>query len=201
MRAMRKLIFLPGALGAAEFWHPVGELLPAEWEKVYLTWPGLGAQDPDPAVRGFDDLVRLVENELTEPSTLIAQSMGGVVAIRAALRHPGKVHQLVLVATSGGVDVARLGASDWRANYRAAHPAGARWITDDVPDHTDELSAVTAPALLLWGDSDPISPVAVGEHLASLLPSATLHVLAGGTHSLALDLPDEVAAQIRAYVL
>jgi surfactin synthase thioesterase subunit len=74
MRAMRKLIFLPGALGAAEFWHPVGELLPAEWEKVYLTWPGLGAQDPDPAVRGFDDLVRLVENELTEPSTLIAQS-------------------------------------------------------------------------------------------------------------------------------
>jgi pimeloyl-ACP methyl ester carboxylesterase len=201
MRAMRKLIFLPGALGAAAFWNPVGELLPAKWEKVYLAWPGLGAQDSDPAVQGFDDLVRLVENELTEPSTLVAQSMGGVVAIRAALRHPGKVQRLVLVATSGGVDVARLDASDWRANYRAEHPAAARWITDDVPDHTDELSAVTAPALLLWGDSDPISPVAVGEHLASLLPNATLHVLAGGTHSLALDLPDEVAARIRAYVL
>jgi pimeloyl-ACP methyl ester carboxylesterase len=198
---MRKLIFLPGALGAAAFWHPVGQLLPAEWEKVYLTWPGLGAQDSDPDVQGFDDLVRLVENELTEPSTLVAQSMGGVVAIRTALRHPDEVQRLVLVATSGGVDVARLGGSDWRADYRAEHPAAARWITDDVSDHTDELSAMAPPALLLWGDSDPISPVAVGEHLASLLPNATLHVLAGGTHSLALDLPDEVAARIRAYVL
>jgi pimeloyl-ACP methyl ester carboxylesterase len=55
--------------------------------------------------------------------------------------------------------------------------------------------------LLLWGDSDPISPVAVGEHLASLFPSSSLHVLAGGTHSLALDLPDEVAARITAHVL
>jgi pimeloyl-ACP methyl ester carboxylesterase len=201
MRAMRKLIFLPGALGAAAFWHPVGELLPPEWEKAYLAWPGLGTQDPDPAVRGFDDLVQLVEEELTEPSTLVAQSMGGVVAIRTALKHPDKVQRLVLVATSGGVDVAGLGGSDWRADYRAEHPAAARWITDDVPDHSEELSTVTAPALLLWGDSDLISPVAVGEHLASLLPSCSLHVLAGGTHSLALDLPDEVAARIRVHVL
>jgi pimeloyl-ACP methyl ester carboxylesterase len=188
-------------VGAAAFWYPVGELLPAEWEKVYLAWPGLGGQDVDPGVQGFDDLVRLVEEELTEPSTLVAQSMGGVVAIRTALRHPGKVQRLVLVATSGGVDVAGLGGSDWRADYRAEHPAAARWITDDVPDHTDELRTLTAPTLLLWGDSDPISPVAVGEHLASLFPSSSLHVLAGGTHSLALDLPDEVAARITAHVL
>jgi hypothetical protein len=67
MRVMRKLIFLPGALGAAAFWHPVGARLPAEWQKVYLAWPGLGAQRPDPDVRGFDDLVRRVEAELTEP--------------------------------------------------------------------------------------------------------------------------------------
>jgi pimeloyl-ACP methyl ester carboxylesterase len=200
MRAMRKLIFLPGAVGAAAFWHPVGELLPAEWEKVYLAWPGLGAQDVDPGVQGLDDLVRLVGEELTEPSTLVAQSIGGVVAIRTALRHPDEVQRLVLVATSGGVDVAGLGGSDWRANYRAEHPAAARWVTDDLPDHTDELSTVTAPALLLWGDRDPISPVAVGEHLASLLPSATLHVLAGGTHSLAVDLPEAVAARIEAHV-
>jgi pimeloyl-ACP methyl ester carboxylesterase len=200
MRVMRKLIFLPGALGAAAFWHPVGARLPAEWQKVYLAWPGLGAQRPDPDVRGFDDLVRRVEAELTEPSVLVAQSMGGVVAIRAALRHPDKVQRLVLVATSGGVDVAGLGGADWRAGYRAEHPAAARWITDDRPDHTADLSTVTAPSLLLWGDRDPISPVAVGEHLASLLPNATLRVLAGGTHGLAVELPDDVAAHIGAYL-
>jgi pimeloyl-ACP methyl ester carboxylesterase len=57
----------------------------------------------------FDDLVRLVEAELTEPSTLVAQSMGGIVAVRVALRQPTQVRRLVLVATSGGVDVERLG--------------------------------------------------------------------------------------------
>lgn len=193
---MRRLIFLPGALGAAEFWHPVGNLLPAEWTKVYLSWPGLGEQPPDPAVRGFDDLVRLVEGELTDSSTIVAQSMGGVVAVRAALRHPDTVERLVLVATSGGVDVDRCGGADWRVNYEAHHPAAAAWITVDRPDHTSEMPDITAPTLLLWGDSDPISPVAVGEHLASLLPNATLRVIVGGTHSLAVDRAPEVASFI-----
>src|SRR5437879_10834250 len=128
MRVMPKLIFLPGALGAAAFWHPVGDRLPVEWQKVYLDWPGLGAQRPDPDVRGFDDLVRRVEAELTAPSVLVAQSMGGVVAIRAALKHPDKVQSLVLVATSGGVDVTGLGGADWRADYRAEHPADRKSV-------------------------------------------------------------------------
>jgi hypothetical protein len=56
---MQTVMFLPGALGAAEFWHPVGNLLPNEWKKVYLAWPGLGIEAADESVRGFDDLVRL----------------------------------------------------------------------------------------------------------------------------------------------
>jgi pimeloyl-ACP methyl ester carboxylesterase len=197
---MRKLVFLPGAIGAAEFWHPVGSLLPEEWTKVYLSWPGLGEQPSDPAVRGFEDLVRLVETELTEPSTIVAQSMGGVVAVRAASRNPENVERLVLAVTSGGVDIARLGGADWRIDYKANHPAAAKWITVHCPDHTSEVQDISAPTLLLWGDSDPISPVAVGEHLASLLPNATLRVIAGGTHSLAVDRAPEVAALIYDHV-
>jgi pimeloyl-ACP methyl ester carboxylesterase len=190
---MRKLIFLPGALGAASFWRPAGDLLPGEWAKVYLAWPGLGTESAVPGVRGIDDLVRLVEAELTDDSTLVAQSMGGVVAVRAALKHPEKVQCLVLVATSGGVDVSGLGGADWRAAYRADHPSAGSWITGDWPDHTAELPSIAARTLLVWGDGDPISPLAVGEHLASLLPNATLRVIAGGTHSLAVDRAQEVA--------
>jgi pimeloyl-ACP methyl ester carboxylesterase len=197
---MRNVIFLPGAVGAAAFWRPVGDLLPAAWKKVYLAWPGLGAESPDPAVRGFDDLVRLVEAELTDESALVAQSMGGIVAVRVALMHPDKLRRLVLVATSGGVDVARLGGSDWRTDYKANYPQAAPWITDDRPDHTGEIPTITAPTLLLWGDSDPISPVSVGEHLGSLLPNATLSVIAGGTHSLALDHARDVASRIREHL-
>jgi pimeloyl-ACP methyl ester carboxylesterase len=193
---MQTVIFLPGALGAAEFWHPVGDLLPEEWRKVYVAWPGLGAQAPDESIRDFDDLVRLVEVHLTEESALVAQSMGGIVAIRVALRNAARVRRLVLVATSGGLDVASFGGADWRPGYRADHPTAATWITEDRPDHTEEIPLITAPTLLLWGDRDPISPIAVGEHLAALLPNAILRVIAGGTHSLASDHAHDVATQI-----
>jgi pimeloyl-ACP methyl ester carboxylesterase len=200
MPGMRKVIFLPGAAGAASFWHAVSDLLPTDWQKVCLAWPGLGAESSDPTVRGFDDLVRLVEAELRDETSLVAQSMGGIVAMRVALRHPDKVRRLVLVATSGGVDVTGLGGADWRTAYKADHPAAASWITDDRPDHAVEIATITIPTLLLWGDSDRISPIAVGEHLLSLLPNATLRVVAGGTHSLAVDRAQEAAAQIEAHI-
>jgi pimeloyl-ACP methyl ester carboxylesterase len=188
-----KVVFLPGALGAAAFWQPVGALLPERWEKRYLAWPGLGDEPRDADVNGFDDLVAIVERELDRPCDVVAQSMGGIVAVRAALRHPTRVRRLVLVATSGGVDVA---GSDWRSGYRAANPTAARWITVDRPDHTAELPRVAQPTLLVWGDADPISPVAVGERLLQLLPDARLHVLPGGTHALAVERAPEVAALV-----
>jgi pimeloyl-ACP methyl ester carboxylesterase len=197
---MQRLIFLPGALGAAEFWHPVGNLLPAEWAKDYLAWPGLGSQAADPSVRGFDDLVGLVEERLGAASTLVAQSLGGIVAVRVAIRNPQRVRRLVLVATSGGVDVAGLGGSEWRPGYKQNHPAAAPWITDARPDHTKEIPTITAPTLLLWGGKDPISPVAVGEHLASLLPNSVLTVIQDGTHNLALEYADAVAERILEHV-
>jgi pimeloyl-ACP methyl ester carboxylesterase len=126
--------------------------------------------------------------------------MGGIVAVRVALRNPDTLQRLVLVATSGGVDAARLGGADWRTDYKADHPTAAPWITDDRPDNTDEIPTITASTLLLWGDSDPISPVSVGEHLASLLPNATLRVIAGGTHSLAIDHAHDVASRIREHL-
>src|SRR5438552_2725187 len=140
---MPRVLFLPGALGTAEFWRPVGELLPDAWEKVYLSWPGLGSQKPDRSVGSVDDLVRLVERELNEASDLVAQSMGGVVAVRVALLHPEKVRRLVLVATSGGVDVTDLGGAEWRDDYRRNYPGAADWITRDRPDHERELGAIT----------------------------------------------------------
>lgn len=169
-RTNRRVLFLPGALGAAEFWCPLGRLLPAAWEKVYLRWPGLGSEAPDRNVRSVDDLVRLVEQELETPSDLVAQSMAGVVAVRVTLRHPEMIRRLVLVATSGGVDVSGLGGAEWRDNYRRNNPHAEDWITRDRTDHTHEIAHIAAPSLLLWGDSDPISPVAVGVHLQSLLP-------------------------------
>ena len=57
--------------------------------------------------------------------------MGGVLAARLAVEKPERVSRLVLTATSGGVDVARLGGAEWRAGYRAARPEVPDWFETD----------------------------------------------------------------------
>ena len=198
MTAVRRVVFLPGAGGDGDFWRPVGAALPADWEKLYLSWPGLGNQ-PHAAggVAGLDGLVDRVAQALGPAGgDLVAHSMGGVVAVRVAARHPRRVRRLVLAATSGGVDVGRLGAVDWRADYRREFPGAAAWITGEEPDLTPELRRIAAPTLLLWGDADRISPVAVGEHLLGLLPVARMQMIAGGDHGFPRDQAPAVARVI-----
>ena len=191
-----RVIFLPGAAGDGGFWRPLIGLLPRAWDTRPLDWPGLGAVPPSPDVNGFDDLVRLTLHALDEPADLVAQSMGGVVALRVALERPDLVRRLVLVATSGGIDVTGLGAADWRPDYARQFPAARRWIVEQRPDLTSRLAGVQAPALLIWGDADPISPLAVGHRLAALLPRARLVVVPGGDHALARDRARDVAPHV-----
>ncbi len=106
------------------------------------------------------------------------------------------VRRLVLVATSGGIDLAPFGVEDWRPGYRREYPSAAPWITEYCVDLGDRLRTLVAPTLLIWGDADPISPTAVGAHLARLLPRARLVVVPGGDHLLARDRAAEVAPHI-----
>lgn len=122
------------------------------------------------------------------------------MALATVLRQPQKVRRLVLTVTAGGMDLARLGAEDWRPASREQYPRAASWIMDERPDLSTELPSITQPTLLLWGDVDPISPLAVGEAWLASLPQSALHVLRGGTHSLVQDRPDEIAELIRQHL-
>lgn len=196
---MTHLLFLPGAGGAAEFWHPLGALLP-QYDRTYLNWPGLGHEAHKPGFDSLDALTAHAAAHLHSQTVIVAQSMGGIVALRLALLYPQTVTKLVLTAASGGIDVRRFGASDWRPAYRAEYPDAAPWITEARADHTAEIGHIAQPALLLWGDADTISPVAVGRHLASLLPNAKLQVISGGTHSFAQERAGEIAPLVRDFL-
>ncbi len=190
------VVFFPGASGAGQFWAPVADRLPSDWGTRLLSWPGAGSEQHDPAVAGYDDLVARAAATVERRSDVVAQSMGGVVAVGLALTHPEKVRRLVLVATSGGIDVGAFGAEDWRDEYALEFPNAASWVTEQRVDHSAELSAISVPTCLIWGDADPISPVAIGSALASALPNSVLHVVAGGTHMVAHERPDEIASLI-----
>jgi len=120
--------------------------------------------------------------------------------VRAALERPGLVRHLVLSVTSGGVDMAALGAEDWRAEHRRRNPEAPSWFVDEREDLSHRLPEIAIPVLLLWGDADPISPVAVGRRLAELLPRAELVVIDGGTHDLVCDRAGDVAPHIEKHL-
>jgi pimeloyl-ACP methyl ester carboxylesterase len=198
---MVPLVFLPGAGGSAAFWRPVAERLADLGPAHVLGYPGFGDVPAEPGVRSLDDLFRwLVARLPAGESDVVAQSMGGVLAARLAIERPERVRRLVLVATSGGVDVPGLGGAEWRPDYRAAMPGAPPWFEDDRTDLTDRLGEIRAPTLLLWSDADPISPLAVADLLARRIPGARAAILAGGTHAFASERPDEVAGMIRAHL-
>jgi pimeloyl-ACP methyl ester carboxylesterase len=194
------LLFLPGAGGNTALWRPVSAGLSHTGRRHFFSWPGFAGAPPDPTVRGIDDLVARVVREISGPVVLFAQSMGGLVALRAALAVPHRIRALVLSVTSGGLDLAALGAVDWRPQFEQHNPHAPRWFLDARDDLAPQLAQIFAPVLLLWGDTDPISPVKVGQRLAQLLPDAELVVIPGGTHDLASERASEVLPHIERHL-
>jgi pimeloyl-ACP methyl ester carboxylesterase len=200
-RQAERVLFLPGASGDREFWKPVADRVQHSGDKVLLGWPGFGSNPEDPSIKSLDDLFQSVLLLIDRPVDLVAQSMGGVLAVRAALKAPELVRHLVLTATSGGIDVSRFGAADWREQDRRNRPAAPDWFARDRSDFSPRLSEVKAPALLIWSDADPISPLAVGRYLVAMLPRAELVVLHGTDHMFARDRAEEIAPRIERHLL
>lgn len=198
---MPHLVFLPGAGGSAWFWRPVADKLADLGAAHLFGWPGFGDVPTDSSIRSLDDLFHWSVKRLPPgASHVIAQSMGGVLAVRLALDYLDRVASLVLVATSGGVDVARLGAADWRPEYLTSLPALPKWFLEDRTDFSARLAEIRAPTLLVWSDADVVSPLSIARFLAERIPTARLAIVRGGTHALAHERSDEVASLIRSHI-
>jgi pimeloyl-ACP methyl ester carboxylesterase len=194
------IVYLPGGGGRSGFWRPVADRLWRHGAPVVLGYPGFGDVPADPTLRNLDDLHRALLAILPPRLHVVAQSMGNVLALRTALDHPGRVASLTLCALSGGIDVRALGGAEWRPALRAEQRGAPAWFIDDESDYTDRLASLTAPALVISGERDPLSPPAVGRFLEARLPSSELQVIAGGTHDMALEIPDVLAGIIGRFI-
>ena len=194
------LVFFPGAGGKKQFLQPIGERLAKRRPPVYAEYPGLGGVPANPALHTIADLQNHLLSSLPERFDLVTMSMGGVLGLRIALEQPQRIRSLVLMATSGGVDVSAFGAVDWRDTFRRVQPDVPTWFLEERVDLTSELGKVTHPTLLIYGDADLIAPLGVGEHLCAHLPNAKLEVIPQGTHDLEIDHPDLIASYIEAHL-
>jgi len=84
--------------------------------------PSFTGPNPDPALY-IDDLAALIDHLGLSSVNLVAQSMGGWSCLEYTLRHPDRVKNLVLAATSGTVDLSTLDPPENRAmdQWYAAH--------------------------------------------------------------------------------
>lgn len=197
---MNNLIFLPGASGSISFWHPLIEKLPQQYRTKIIGYPGFGDTPESLEVKSFEDLTNYVVDQINEESVIIAQSMGGVFAVAVALKKTHLVKGLVLIATSGGIDLKRFNVQDWREAYRQTFLKYPDWFITTNVNYEEFLSDINIETLLIWGDNDPVSPVQVGQYLNQKFENSMLYVVKNGDHQLAEEHADEVAAQIKDYL-
>ena len=193
-------IFLPGASGSTQFWQPVANQLTVQGEQAILAYPGFADEPSRHDVFDFDSLQNYVIDQIKQPSIVVAQSMGGIFAVQAALEKVDLVQALVLVATSGGIDLSPFQVSDWRESYQKELNLPDWFVIAKSRAIEQALATITCPVLLLWGDDDPISPVAIGQYLQQQFRHAELHVIAGGQHDLANIHAEQVSVLVQNFM-
>jgi pimeloyl-ACP methyl ester carboxylesterase len=196
----RPLVFFPGAGGRVAHLRPIAERLAHRRTTYLCEYPGLGGVAPDPNLHTMADLQRHLLAGLPEEFDLVTMSMGGVLALRIALEHPARIRKLVLLATSGGVNVEARGGIDWRDTFRRVQPNAPSWFLEDRTDVTPELGRIPHPTLLIYGDADLIAPPSVGHFLQQNLPDARIEIIPDATHDLEIDHPDLIASFIEAHL-
>jgi 3-oxoadipate enol-lactonase/4-carboxymuconolactone decarboxylase len=144
-----------GTTGA--MWEPQVRSLSARFRVVRSEHRGHGGAPAPAGPYTIDELasdaVELLDHLGVERASLCGLSLGGMVALRVAVRHPGRVERLVLACTA-----AELGPSEaWAARaetVRAAATASvltdtllARWFTPGFVEHHPEVAHELAAML------------------------------------------------------
>ncbi|MFG2372994.1 alpha/beta fold hydrolase [Streptomyces sp. NPDC048504] len=224
----RPLVLLHG--GVLTVGLTFGTVLPALSAERYVIAPELQGHghtaDTDRPMTVPDlasDVVALLDELGVEQADFFGFSLGGLVALEVAVRHPELVGRLVLASSpyvqSGFRDEIRFPDQDSpllpsQADFQemaeayaavAPHPEHfqdflaktSAAANAPLPWTADDLRALTAPTLLIIGDTDFVRVEHAAE-MQRLIPGARLAVLPGTTHmalmrrtSLLLPLLDE----------
>ena len=171
------MLFIPGFMQRGDAWRPVAELLPERYPSTML----------DHSEHSFEGRRREIQESGAE--VLVGYSLGGRLALRAALRFPESFRAVVLVGSTAGIDegplrVARAEADEKLASWMEAMPIEdivGLWERQPLfADQPDALVEAQRPGRL---SHDPRS-------LALLLRTAGQGVLEPVWHELrALELP------------
>ncbi len=226
------ILLLHGAGGHALLWAPAMAHI-SQATSIALDLPGHGrsAAPSRTSIGGYSEAVLAVADALQlDDLALAGHSMGGAIALEAALRAPGRFRALVLISVTARLFVAPAllaqlvedpaRARQWivdtgygPATGAQARQAGARQLAEVAPGvlHSDfvacsvydarpRLAEVRCPALVLYGSEDRLTPPRYVRALQEGLPAARLEEVPGAGHMLPLERPEAVGEAISRFL-
>jgi len=218
-------VCLHGLADTLEIWDGLAVGLAERGRVVAVDQRAHGESDAPPGPYRREDLAADVAGLLDRlglsRAVLVGHSMGGIVAMTAALEYPERVGGLVLLGTAsqagasvadwyekialaaeeGGIDGFRRAIFGKRSPRAVAGNApGLAHVTRCLKSLHDDpltpkLGAIRCPVLVLVGDEDPMGPGA-SVLIRRALADADLEVIPGRGHWLHVDCPEVVLAAI-----
>lgn len=227
------LVLLHGAYGTIDLWGPILASLAATRQVIAVEQQAHGhTADIDRPItyeQMAADTAALMRHLGIEQADVFGYSMGGNIGLQIAMRHPELVRKLVAVSANyrsdGYYPELLAGIQEITPELFAGSPLEESYLRnapnpDDWPALIDKLKqldaeefawaeedirAITAPTLLVMGDSDAMRP----EHMVELfrllgggvagdltgLPKSQLAIIPGATHvSLVVERSDLLLA-------
>jgi pimeloyl-ACP methyl ester carboxylesterase len=182
------LLLLHGGLGSIDMFGPVLPILAEHREVVGVDLHGhgrtaLGDRKIDMIDMG-DDMATILDRLGYDQVDVMGYSLGGGVAFRLAVQHPGKVRRLAIVSASystdglhpemrpqpGALSGAMADAMKGTPMYEsymavAPHPEDFPKLLDRIGesmsqtfDWSEDVAKLTMPVMLAFGDSDMFRP-------------------------------------------
>jgi pimeloyl-ACP methyl ester carboxylesterase len=234
------LLLLHGAFGAIDLWGPILTTLAAHHQVIAVEFQGHGhTADIIDRPLGYeqlaDDVAAVMAHLAITQADVVGYSMGGTTGLQLAIRHPQRVRTLVAVSpnyrSDGYYPELLAGLQVMTPDIFAGTPEEAAYLRhaphpEDFPVLVEkqkvlpqafafpeeDVAAIIAPTLLVYGDSDVVRP----EHAVALfrllgggvpgdltgsLPASQLAILPGTTHrSIVGERADQLLAVVEPFL-
>jgi pimeloyl-ACP methyl ester carboxylesterase len=229
----RGIVFLHGAGGSHHTFRDQWAELKGLGRLVIPDLPGharSGGTPPESVDAYAAWVVDFIKEIRLDRIILAGHSMGGAIALRAALGGLKGLEALVLLGTGARLRISPAIFEGIGERFREFAPELVGWMTssassdllrEDVTndvlstrpatfladfhacngfDVMNRLDAIRVPTLVISGDDDRLTPLKYGEYLATNIPGAVLKIIHGAGHLAVLEKPTEVNAVITSFV-
>jgi len=216
------IVIVHGLAVPAHMLIPLAERLSPFYRVFIPDLPGFGKSAKPAHILNLaelaDSLHHWMQAIALEQAIFIGSSSGCQVIAQLAERHPERIDRVVLIGptTDPQARVLRKELPRWfrsmirrplslcglfchyqKAGFSRTGRTLQYTLQDKIEDH---LPSLQAPTLVVRGSRDPVVSERWAEQVERILPRAQLAIIAGATHNVVYDAPDELVHVICSFL-